>query len=587
MKRRRTFFFDGLGVSGGVVIGPAYVIDSQHYQADPQTLEEEEVEPEIERFFAAVQAAKDEVMELGRTVTEKVDSQQAAIFDAHVTLLSDPLLIDQTVGTIREDHRNAEYVFWNVTQKIGKQLQELNDSYFSERSHDLYDVARRVLKFLEEEKNPEGRSIPQNSIIVAADLGPSETAEIHRDLIAGFVTDSGGPTSHAAIMAKALSLPAVVGLDFITHYVRSGDTLIVDGSTGQVILHPIPEQIEYYTRKSQEFKQLRATFSELRDLPAVTLDGTRVALQANIEFTAELDLMDSHGAEGIGLYRTEYFFIERRSLPTEAEQEEAYRKVVTAVGNHPVVFRTLDVGGDKLAGSIPTPPEHNPFLGLRAIRLCLAYPDLFRRQLRPLMRASAGRELRILLPMISSLGEIAESRRLIDEVYESLDAEGAELPTEIQVGIMVEIPSAALQIDRLAAEVDFCSIGTNDLVQYTLAVDRVNKLVRHLYREVHPAVLLLIKRVVDTCDQLGKPVSVCGEMAGHPLLSLALVGLGVRTLSMSPALMGPVKKAIRSSEKAFLEELASRLLTLGTAEEVLETLKSEVEQHEAQPSAGP
>ncbi len=583
MGKRRTFFFDGLGVSGGVVLGPAHVLEQLGYEAESRTLEPEEVEAEIERLHNAVSMAREEVQELARTVAERVDPQQAAIFDAHVTLLGDPLLIGRTEERIRRDHHNAEFVLWSVTRDIGGQLQALGDAYFAERTHDLYDVSRRVIKFLSQLRHPQGDTIPAGSIVVANDLGPADTAQLRRDKVAAFVTNAGGPASHTAIMAKALQIPAVVGLDFITHYVRSGDFLIVDGSLGHVILNPTEEQIRFYRERAEEWRRSREGLEEFRTLPAETLDGTRIQMEANIEFGSELDLALSQGAEGIGLFRTEYFFIDRKSLPSESEQEEAYTMVLAAMDGRPVVFRTLDVGGDKIANSIPTPPEANPFLGLRALRLSLAYPELFRCQVRPMLRAARGRELKILLPMVSCLEEVWEARRLIDEAMADVETEGRGLPERVLVGAMIEIPAAALQADVLAAELDFLSIGTNDLVQYTLAVDRVNKLVGHLYQQAHPAVLQLIHRVVRAADARGVPVSVCGEMASDPLLAMVLVGLGVRSLSMSPQLIPPVKKLLRSMNVSALEELAERLLHLSTPTEARAALEEAFREHGAGP----
>lgn len=583
MAKRRTFVFDGLGVSGGVVIGPAYVFENQGLNIESHHLPPEEVEQEVNRFLEAVQKAIGEVQELGRQVAEHLDAQQAAIFEAHVALLSDPLLIEQTIKGIRENHRNAEAVFWTTAKDIGNQLKALGDPYFSERSHDLFDVARRVLKFLQEIKHPSGGTMPEGSIIVATDLGPSETALLHRDRIAAFITDAGGATSHAAIMAKALGLPAVLGLDFATHYIRSGDKLIVDGSEGKVILNPSFEQITYYEQRARDFYAQRETLSEIRSLPAVTLDGVFITLEANIEFTDEITTLLNQGAEGIGLFRTEYLFIERRSLPSEEEQEAAYRQVVEAMESRPVVFRTLDVGGDKLSDSIPTPPEGNPFLGLRAIRLCLAYPELFRCQLRPMMRATRGTTLNVLLPMISGVDEVLQAKRIIEDVHNELREAGEVLPSDIRIGAMIEIPSAAIQADAIAAEVDFFSIGTNDLTQYTLAVDRVNKLVGGLYQETHPALLRLIASVIETGRRTDTPVTVCGEMAGDPFMSLLLVGLGVRTLSMSAGLMGPVKKAIRGIEAGYLENLAKDLLSLNTPGAVREKLVQSILEYSSPP----
>ena len=579
--RQRTYQFSGLGVSGGVVFGPAFVLELNNQETECHPVAPEEVEAEVARFLAAVEQAKVEVTELARAVTRRLDAQQAAIFDAHVTLLGDPLLLDRTLERIREEHCNAEYIFWGVTRDIGAQLSSLGDSYFTERTHDLYDIARRVLKFLREIKNPGGVQMPEGAIIVAEDLGPSETAQLRRDKIAGFCTNSGGPTSHTAIMAKALLLPAVVGLDFITHYVRTGDTVILDGTEGRVILNPTPALLEEYARKAEALAVHRDGLRQMCNLPAITTDGVRVSLEANIEFADEVDEVLSQGADGIGLYRTEYFFIERNTLPTNEEQRDDYRRVMDGMGDAPVVFRTLDVGGDKLAASVATAPESNPFLGLRALRLCLANPELFRLQLRPLLEAGSGRELRILLPMVSNVDEVEEARRHIDAMRLSLQSKRIEPPTTIHVGAMIEIPSAALQAHQLAEYVDFFSIGTNDLTQYTLAVDRVNKLVGHLYQETHPAVLHLIRNVVRAGEDTGTPVTVCGEMAGDPMLAMLLVGMGVRSLSMSPMLIGPVKQSLRQHSAAELQSIAEEALQLPKAKAIRRCLQERLRGHTA------
>lgn len=576
MPKRRYFFFSGIGVSAGVAIGPAHVIEPTGFEAESHLLAPHEIDEEIERFKRAVEMARNEVRDLGKVVAERLDANQAAIFDAHIFLLEDPLLIDQTITRIRETSRNAEYIFWSITGEISDQLRALGDSYFSERSHDLYDVARRVLKFLNELGHGNEASLPPGSIIVANDLGPSETAHFHRNAIAGFCTNTGGATSHTAIMAKALSLPAVVGLDYLTHYVRTGDMLIVDGIDGKVILNPTKEQIDYYTERAEDYQASRSQLLQISDLPAVTLDGHHIGLEANVEFTSELDFALAQGAEGIGLYRTEYLFIDRENLPDEEEQQSDYSAVIEAMGDKPVIFRTLDIGGDKLAANIPTRNEGNPFLGLRALRLCLAYPDLFHCQLRPLMRAAAGRELRLLLPMISGVAEIGQARSHVNEVLHQLRKEGQAVPESIKIGAMIEIPSAALQADLLAREVDFFSIGTNDLVQYTLAVDRVNKLVGYLYQETHPAVLHLIHNVAEVSRRTGTPLGVCGEMAGNPRLALLLIGLGVNCLSMSPAMIGPVKQAIRSVKYEDLQRLARMALTMTTPAEVMDLMIQEL-----------
>jgi phosphotransferase system enzyme I (PtsI) len=576
MAKRRTFIFNGLGVSRGVAIGPAYVLESHGFESEEQHLAPEELAEEIALFHQAVELARREVHELARAVAEKLDEQQAAVFDAHVTMLGDPLLIQRTEERIRETSRNAEFSMWAVARDIGEQLTALGDVYFSERTHDIFDVTRRVVKFIRELKNPTAAQIPPGCIVVANDLGPSETAALRRDAVAAFCTNAGGPTSHTAIMAKALGLPAVVGLDFITHYVRTGDLLIVDGGEGTVTLNPSEDQISYYRDQALLYEQQRAELAEQSQLPSVTLDGVEILLEANIEFELELEAVLREGAHGIGLFRTEYLFIERDTLPSEEEQETAYRAVFEAMGDRPVVVRTLDVGGDKLSETIRTPQESNPFLGLRALRLCLAYPELFRSQIRPLLRAAAGREIHILLPMVSGVEEVIQAKEIIFGERDLLSKKGVALPTRILIGAMIEIPSAAIEAQTIAEEVDFFSIGTNDLTQYTLAVDRVNKMVGHLYHETHPAVLRLISMVVETGRKTGTPIAVCGEMAGSPLNALLLIGLGVRNLSMSPTQIGRVRQAIRGVECAAMEELARRLLTCRTATEVRDELSRHI-----------
>ena len=569
MAGRRTFFFDGLGVSDGIAIGPACVVESQGTPSEVYHLSDGEVEHEIERFKQAVHLAKDEVRAIGRQVAEKIDRQQAAIFDAHLLMLDDPYIIERTIDRIRDEKNNAESIFWAVTKGLGDQMKALGDEYFSERNHDLFDVARRVIKFLSKLSSESTHVVPhEGCIIVAHDLGPAETAQLSREHVRGFCTNEGGPTSHTAIMAKALAIPAVVGLEYITHYIRSGDMLIMDGNEGKLILNPSSNQIEHYRRKAEEYRNLRLSLAELRDMPAVTTDGVRVNLYANIEFPAELDAVEENGAEGIGLFRTEFLFMDNHGPAGEADHLREYQEVLDHMGDRPVVLRTMDVGGDKLAMSDYLVPEMNPFMGLRAIRLCLRNQDIFRSQLRAMLLAGAGREIQIMLPMISSIDEVRASRRILDALTEQLRKAGQPLPTKVRLGVMVEIPSAALQAHVLAREVDFFSIGTNDLVQYTLAVDRVNKSVANLYRPGHPAVLGLLRLVVDAARAASIPVSVCGEMAADPRFAILLVGLGLRTLSMGPSSIGAVKQAIRAVSLADAESLAQEVLTFPTSEEV-------------------
>lgn len=568
MVGRRTFFFEGLGVSQGIAIGPAYVLETQGLESEPYQLGEEDLEEEIARFLQAVELAREEVRDIGRQVAEKIDRQQAAIFDAHLMMLEDPQIVERTIEQIRSEKINAEAVLWQITQALGEQMKALGDPYFAERNHDLYDVTRRVQKFLRK-LSAQDQEVPREGcIIVANDLGPAETAQLSRDHVLGFCTNEGGATGHAAILAKALSIPAVVGLEFVTHYIRNGDMLVLDGTEGKVILNPTDEQIEFFRRKASEFDTFRQSLEELRDMPAETTDGVRIAMFANIELPEEMDNVHKHGAEGIGLFRTEFLYLDRATLPTEAEHVGAYREVIHRMDNMPVVMRTLDLGGDKMPDREFVLPEANPFMGMRAIRLCMLRPDIFRTQLRAMLIAGADRVVDIMVPMVSGLTEVRATRQVIEELLKQLRGEGIATPSHVRLGAMIEIPSAALMAPAFCREVDFLSIGTNDLVQYTLAVDRINKSVATLYRQTHPAVLRLIKMVVDAGAESNTPVSVCGEMASDPRLAVLLVGLGIRTLSMGPSSINQVKRVLRAISAEDAQRLAQEVLHLATPEEV-------------------
>jgi len=565
---RRTFFFEGLGVSEGIAIGPAYVIESEDFRTESWQIAENEVESEVERFLEAVSLAREELKDIRRQVEEMIDRQQASIFDAHLLILEDPQIVDETIHRIRTERRNAEAILWEVTRHIGDLMKSLGDTFFAERNHDLYDVSRRVIKFLLKIYAQSHPTLPREGcIVVANDLGPAETAQFSRDHILGLCTNEGGSTSHAAIIAKALSIPACVGLELATHYIRSGDILILDGETGKVILNPTPDQIEFYRQKTKIHEKKLELLSRLRDLPAETTDGTRIALYANLEFPEELDTIDLNGAEGIGLFRTEFLYLDRKDLPGEEEHLRGYSHVLARLGDKPVIMRTIDIGGDKLPSDQPS-HEFNPFMGLRAIRLCLHKPELFRTQLRAILTAHADREARIMIPMISGISELRESRNIVEDLMERMGRDGESVPSRIQIGAMVEIPSAAIQTRSLCEEADFLSIGTNDLVQYTLAVDRVNKSVASLYKQTHPAVLHLIRMVIEGARETRTPVSVCGEMASDPRLAILLMGLGIRQLSMSPAAIGGVKAAIRGISIADAEAVATEALRQDTPEDV-------------------
>lgn len=570
MSGRGTFFFEGIAVSEGIVMGPAYVLDvSFDSSASPYSVSEDDVAEEIIRFQNAVKLAKEEIQSIKLQVEQKIDKQQAAIFDAHIMMLEDPYIIDRTKKLIQQERRNAESVLWEVTRELGEQMKALGDEYFSERNHDLYDITRRVIKFLTQIDRADTTSRhPDGAIVVAQTLGPAETAQLSREHILGFCTDEGGHTSHTTIMAKALGIPALVGLEKITKFIRNGDMIILDGNDGRLILNPTRNQLQVYKKKAEDFNAKRQMLLEMCTLPAITRDGTRVDIYANLEIPEELDSKALQYAEGIGLFRTEFLYLDREQLPGDQDHEVAYRRVLDYFGTRPVTMRTIDLGGDKLPGGEAYNEERNPFMGTRAIRLCYQQPELLRCQLKSMLRAASGREISIMIPMISGLEEFRYCRNMINTITEKLIAEGVEQPTSVKLGAMVEIPSAALQARQLAKEADFFSIGTNDLVQYTLAVDRVNKAVASLYRQTHPAVLQLIKLTVDAGRDAGIPVSVCGEMAGDTRTAALLVGLGIRILSMSPHSMGKIKQVLRASKLRELEKMAQDALECSTPDDV-------------------
>jgi len=571
MAGRKTFFFEGLGVSRGIVIGPAFVLETaKSLQTEAYDLDEEEITQEVNRFRKALELARDEIRQIKKEVEEKIDRQQASIFDAHLMMLEDPFIIETTEKKIQKENRNAESILWEVIQDLGNQMKALGDEFFAERNHDLYDVGRRVIKFLvhiNKEDTPEINK--EGAIIVAKDLGPAETAQFSRENVLGFCVDEGGPTSHTTIVAKALGIPAIVGIENIVKFIRTGDMLILDGNNGRLILNPTEQQLVHYRQLSEEFKVSQQVLSEIRCLPAITQDEQTVSIQANLELPQELEIVQLEGCEGVGLFRTEFLYLDRDDLPTEEEHEDAYRRVYEKLGKLPVTMRTLDLGGDKMPKQSLSPyMEANPFMGLRAIRLCVTKPEILRTQLKAMIKAAAGRKLYIMIPMVSGLEEFRFSREMLDALLKVCANEGHQPPSEAKLGAMIEIPSAALQANELAQEADFLSIGTNDLVQYSLAVDRINKSVTNLYKPTHPAVLRLIKMTVDAGKAHGKMVSVCGEMASNHVHALLLIGLGVRSLSMSPNSVGMVKRAIREFSMSLAEEMAQQALSCKTYDQV-------------------
>ncbi len=565
MKHKR--HFDGIGVSGGVVIGKVFRLDPRLLTLEPRPIQEDKVENEIQRFKKAVAASKNQLRKIRKQTENDLDSIHASIFDSHIAMLDDPLIVNETIDAIRREKKNAEYVLQQTVERLASLFSRMRDDYFSHRATDVYDVANRTIKNLLKVKGHPLRSLTEPVIIVARDIGPSDTATMDRSKVIGFVTDIGGPTSHTAIMAKALEIPAVVGVAEISTRVENGDTLIVDGVSGHVILNATPRELKKYRNIRQRLRQQEQTLAAISPLPAETLDGYTLEVSANIEIPAEITHVKQHGADGIGLFRTEFIYLNRPRFPTEDEQFKVYKRVVEEMKPKPVIFRTLDIGGDKFVSGVPF-EELNPFLGLRAIRLSLANPELFKGQLRAILRASAFGNAKLMFPMVSGVNEVRAAQKLLEEVKAELTEKGISFSPDIEVGIMVEIPSAAITADILAREVEFFSIGTNDLIQYTLAVDRVNERVAHLYEPFHPAILRLIRDIINAAHRHNVWVGLCGEMAADPITAIILLGLGIDELSMGPIAIPEVKRVIRNIRLADAKRLADEIFTMSTPEEI-------------------
>ncbi len=561
----------GVPAAGGIAYGPAFILDKQEFIVPKRTIMPEEADCEIARFEEAIGQARGEIDVLKEQIVRNIGPEQARILDAHLMVLEDPMLLEQVTSGIRQHQQAAEYVFFNVIKQYMAALSKIQDEYLRERAADVNDIARRILKFLtQEDKWHDLDQLQQDSVIVAHDISPSDAVGMYHQKIIAFVTDIGGRTSHTAIIAKSLRVPAVVGLKDATLRVSNGDFLIVDGKKGLIIINPIQPTKELYTKEQSKIHASLEKLEDLRDLPAQTMDGKRVSILANLELSRETDNVRKFGAEGIGLYRTEFLYMNRLDLPGEDEQYEAYRRVAEAVAPFPVTIRTLDIGGDKFISSVQVPKDMSPFLGCRAIRFCLERPDIFTTQLRAILRASVHGRIQMMYPMISGLSELRQANAILEDVRRSLREGRVPFDDKIKVGVMIEVPSAVMTADALAKEADFFSIGTNDLIQYTLAVDRVNEKTAHLYEPSHPAVLRMIQRTVDEGHKEGIPVGLCGEVASDPALALLLLGMGIDELSMSPSSVLTVKKMIRSLKFSDAQRVAQEAMQMLTGQEVEE-----------------
>ncbi len=566
----------GIGVSPGVVISTAVVLDAEDLVIPQRHVTDPAHAPrEVERLEDALRTSAAELTALRQTATGEHGKEIGGIFNFHLGILKDKTLINQILVEIRTQNATAEYAVSTAVRRYANQFAAMKDAYFRDRVKDIYDIERRILHQLIGQKHEDLLHLTSDVVVIAHDLLPSQTAALDRVHVRGFATDVGGRTSHTAIVARAMGIPAVVGLGNLTGEVNGGDTVIIDGGRGMVIINPDAEQLAEYRLDAIKIGKIEVELAGLADLPAETLDGHRVTLQANIEAVEDVPEALRRGAQGIGLYRTEFLYLSMQKEPTEADHYAAYAAAVEAMGGRPLVIRTLDLGADKYTPAQAANPERNPFLGDRSIRMCLHDIPMFKRQLRAVMRASTLGDVRMMFPMICTLMELRQAKMVLNDVMEELEDEGVAFNAEIPVGMMIEVPSAAIMADQFAREVNFFSIGTNDLIQYTLAVDRTNERVAGLFCPAHPAVLKLVRDTIRSGQRNGIGVSVCGEMAGDPLYTLLLLGLGLTTFSMNGPDIPEVKKVIRLTTLEAAKQVARRVMSFDSERQVMHFLREE------------
>jgi phosphoenolpyruvate-protein phosphotransferase (PTS system enzyme I) len=568
----------GISASPGIVIGTAFVRDADRVPVPRTLIDPSHADDEVARLASALAATTQDLRVLKQDIAAKMGDDHARIFDAHMLILSDITLMDDTSALIRKDRLNAAAAFDRVMNRFIESIGSIADEYLKERTIDIQDVKKRVLRAL----SGATATVPHStepSVIVAHDLSPSDTAQLDRSMVVAYVTDLGGRTSHTAIIARSQGIPAVLGLENLVQHVETGDTLIVDGNTGVVIVNPTPGTIEQYRQEIQRFHELEEQLLLLTAYPAQTLDGRLFALCANLDAAHEVQSVIDHGGQGVGLFRTEYFFISQEYLPGEEEQFKVYRQVVEKMEGKPVVIRTLDIGGDKIASYLNRVPELNPFMGWRGIRFCLTRKDIFKTQLRAIYRASAFGNVKIMFPMISQFEEIVRTKEICAEVRDELARDRYKFNADVPLGIMVETPSAVALADQFAGEVDFFSIGTNDLIQYTMAVDRGNSKIAHLYQHLHPSIVRLLRLTAAAARRHKIHLSVCGEMAGDLLAVPILVGLGIDEFSVSPNVIPEVKRLIRSVTYDECRALVRRVSKMRTTAEIENEIEAFMKAH--------
>jgi phosphotransferase system enzyme I (PtsI) len=559
----------GIAVSDGVCRGKILVLHRARHIIAQREIPAGEVAGETGRFEKALVQTRHQILDVQRKVVENLGAKEADIFEAHLLMLEDHALVGEVMRLIKEEQVNAEFAFHTVAERYSEALLAANDEYLRERAADMRDLTSRVLDNLLEVKDTfDLHHLTEPCILISHDLSPSTTAQLNKKLVLGFATDIGGKTSHTAIMARSLGIPAIVGLQTVSQELDSGDYALLDGYNGTIIVNPTDQTLFAYGQLAKIKASLDEKLREIREQPAVTLDGKPIHLSANIEDQNDIEAVIANGAEGVGLFRTEFLFINRDNLPTEEEQYKVYREVAAALKPNPIIIRTLDLGGDKFASHLQLAQEMNPFLGWRAIRFCLAQPEMFRAQLRAILRAGADGHVKMMYPMISGLDELNQANAIVEKCKAELRAEGKPFDENMAIGAMIEIPSAALIADTLAQRAKFFSIGSNDLIQYTLAADRTNERVSHLYEPTHPAILRLIKNTVDAAHRHGIWTGVCGEIAGDAFLTPLLIGLGVDELSTAPSVVPQIKYIVRRLKMSEAQALAEFALQCDSPTEI-------------------
>ncbi len=564
----------GIAASAGFAIAKIFILSKE--KSEPVQSKVSNPEEEVQRFNQAVDKAKVELEKIMKSTEERLGADKAEIFEGHLMLLEDPDLVDGIIEKINSESVNAEYALHDVSKAFIDMLSAMDNELLRERAVDVQDISDRIMGHLTGEVRQSVADIAEPCIIIAEDLTPSDTAQLDKNLVQGFITEVGSRTSHSAIMARSLEIPAVVGVGTTLRQFSNGTTVILDGLQGYVIMNPSEQELTTYNEKKSQYDKQREALKQLKDQASVSKDGHHVELAANIGSTQDLEKVLENGAEGVGLFRTEFLYMGKSAFPTEDEQYRIYKYVLEKMGEKPVVIRTLDIGGDKELSYMELPKEQNPFLGLRALRLCLNHEDMFKTQLRALLRASVHGNLKIMFPMIAVLEEWIRAKQMLEEVKSDLQSEGVIISDTLEIGMMIEIPAAAVSADIFAKEVDFFSIGTNDLIQYTMAADRMNENVSYLYQPCHPSILRLIKMVIDAAHAEGKWVGMCGEMAGDEVSIPLLLGLGLDEFSMSASSILPARSLISQLSKAEWKEHVSKALAMRSQHEIKAFVKEEI-----------